>query len=221
MNVTDELEALLVQQGKRIAVLESEVLALKANAGLAHDSRAPAVRPAEEGVRITYPVARTKIPLPSPAEMQNLLDVVLAKYPKLRPFSPGDRFAVQDAANFFQEFCSAFEYVAQLGRADQIDTKRGLTWWTAQATEWCRLGKTPADVKGSPLLAAVIAAGDVAFVERDEFGNVWAFALATAGGVPATEAWRSVLKNGLDERLRRPGVHKSTDRSVRFESANW
>ena len=43
----------------------------------------------------------------------------------------------------------------------------------------------------------MIGAGDVSFVQRDEYGNVWAFGLATFGGRPATEAWRRVLKGQL------------------------
>jgi hypothetical protein len=211
MNTT-ELETMLVSQGRRIATLESEIVALKANGQRKFAQAPPASHAAEpEGVRIMHPIERAKIAMPSTAELEKILKVVLAVYPKLRPYSPGDRFADQDAAEFFREFHAAFTFISHLGRAEYIDTKRSISWWAGEATEWWRLRKAPGDINSSPLLAAVVAAGDVNFTQRDEFGNVWAFALVTFGGRPATEAWRNGLRGQLLSPL--PGAHSATPSS--------
>ncbi len=224
MNIS-EIESLVLQHGRQIAALEAEIAALKANSRLGKFAQAPAAAPASpppqpEGARIYHPITRATIALPSEGELEKMLDVVVAKYPKLRPYSASDRFAAQDHANYLREFSSAFSYIAMRGRSTEVDTTRGVTWWAAEASEWNRQRNMPIDIGVGPFLAAVVAAGDIDFIESDMFGNVWSFALTPySAGRPAQESWRDVLRGQLRKPL--PGKHKplSADErpSVRLE----
>lgn len=222
MNTT-ELEAIVVQQGRRIAALETEIGVLKANAGIARKATEarPAAQPVQpEGASVRTVIEPAKIAMPTTSELRKLLDVVLAAYPKLRTWSPGDRYANQDAAEFFRHFSSAFWFVAGKGRTDGVDEKHSVAWWAGEASDWCALQNNRLSISSGSLWAAVIAAGDIGFVQGDNFGNVWAFALAPFGGRPATEAWRNTLRGNLDSKLQLPGKYKplSSERSptVRF-----
>jgi hypothetical protein len=209
MNVA-ELESLVLQQGRRIATLETELAALKAGrvGKIAQASTvAPRAEEAEEGVRVFYPVDGASIALPGAADLEKLIGIVAAKYPKLLPSKTG-RYAFEDSNRFFEEVRAGFAFVAARGRSDEVDEKRSLGWWIDAASEWCRLQNTTSRVTGSALLVAALASGDVDYVEGDEFGNVWSFALEPySGGRVATEAWRSVL-NGRQLRKPRPGKHR-------------
>jgi hypothetical protein len=217
MTTIAELEVTVRQQGRQLATLQSEIDELKANA-------APpkvAVRqplPAElEGVRIFHPTESAEIALPNEDGMQLLFDAVLVKYPKLRPYTPGDRYSYQDQTDFFAGFCKAFGFVARQGRTDEVDTKRSLDWWSGEASDWWRSQGNTGRIGAGHLLVAVIAAGDVGFVQGDEWGNQWSFSLATHGGRPATEAWRDVMRGQLRQPL--PGVHKAPPAGLTVYSA--
>jgi hypothetical protein len=177
-----------------LEALKTRVAALEAAAGLVKPA-AQDVAPAkfvEQGVTITHPIETSPIVLPTEAEYRGILSAVRDAYPQLLR-SSNPRCADQEDAVFFHDFCGAFERVAHLRRTEQIDSKHALSWWVGEANRWLR-GR---QIDGAAFLAAVIGAGDVSFVQRDEYGNVWAFGLATFGGRPATEAWRRVLKGQL------------------------
>jgi hypothetical protein len=214
MNMT-ELEALVVEQGRRLAIAESDIAALNAKLGIRKVTPIEVNRAVEpDGPQITYVIERAKIALPTDEELRKLSDVVFGAFPTLRPWSPDSRFASQDEQGFMRQFTAAFTYVAHQGRAEEIDTKRSVGWWADAAGEWWRLRKRSSNIGDAAMLVAVIAAGDVPFQRGDEFGNVWAFALATWGGRPATEAWRNVLRGELRRPI--PGIHKPQARfSVR------
>lgn len=220
MNIT-ELEAMVLAQGRSIKALEVQLGALKANAGAPPKIAAHALsaRTEPQGVRILYPVEKAKIALPNEAEMKLLPDAVFAKYPRLRPYTLTDRYSYQDQADFFKGFCEAFAFVAVRGRTDEVDTKRSLGWWSGEASDWLKTQGYTATISSSHLLVAAIAAGDVGFTQSDELGNQWAFALATHGGRPATDAWRNVLRGQLRPPL--PGAYKTpaVGPTVRFEGS--
>jgi hypothetical protein len=49
-------------------------------------------------------------------------------------------------------------------------------------------------IRGNALMVAVLAWGDIAYVEGDNFGNVPALGLATYGGkLPTAASWQRVL----------------------------
>ncbi len=179
----------------RLDTLEAEVAALKVNAGLVkpvvHDA-APA-KFVERGVTITHPEENSPIVLPTEAEYRGILSAVRDAYPQLWRPSNNPRFTDQDDAEFFRDFCAVFERVSYLRRIAEVDSKHSLSWWVDEINR--RLHGRQID--GAAFLAAVIGAGDVSFVQRDGYGNAWAFGLATFGGRPATESWRRVLKGQL------------------------
>jgi hypothetical protein len=206
MNLT-ELEALVVEQGRRLALAESDIVALNARLGFRKVTPLAASVPAEpDGVRIVHPIERAKIALPTDEELRKLLGVVFGAYPTLRPWTPGSRFADQDEADFNQQFSAAFTYVAHQGRTEEVDKKRSVGWWADQAADWFRQKKAPTNVGSGAFLAACVAAGDIPFQRSDQYGNTWAVALVTFGGRPATDAWKKVLGGNLRRPL--PGVHK-------------
>jgi len=173
-----------------LEALTTRVAALEANAGLVKPA-AQDVAPAkfvEPKVSITHPPIECPIVLPTEIEYRGILSAVRDAYPQLwRSANP--RFADQE----FRDFCAAFERVSHLRRtAEEVDSKHSLSW-VDETNQWLK-GR---QIDGTAFLAAVIGAGDVSFVQRDEYGNVWAFGLATFGGRPATEAWRRVLKGQL------------------------
>jgi hypothetical protein len=208
MNVT-ELEALVVEQGRRLALAESDIVALNAKLGFRKVAPLAASVAAEpEGARIVYPVERAKIALPTDDELPKLRDVVFATYPTLRPWTPGSNYAFQDEENFNRQFSAAFTYVAHKGR-DEIDMKHSSSWWADQASDWLRHRGDRTNIEGAAFLTACLAAGDVEFQRSDQFGNVWAVGLASWGGRKATEAWRNVLRGDLRRPI--PGVHKAPE----------
>lgn len=207
MTTISELEVIVRLQGRQIAALQSEVDVLKAsNSSSVPASVAQRVEP--EGVRITYPIERSKIALPNTAELKTLLEVVLAAYPKLRGWSPGSRTAYQDEAGFIQQFSAAFRYVSHLGR-DEIDQKHAVSWWTDAASEWCKVQNIWSSSIGAfPFLCAVIGSGDTKFTESDHWGNSWSVGLSPYGGTPATgTSWHRALNGQLLKPS--PGVHKA------------
>jgi hypothetical protein len=180
----------------RLDTLEAEVAELKVTAGLVK----PAARDAESakfverGVTITHPEEINRIVLPNESEYRKLLAVVLDAYPQLRR-SNNPRYATEDEAGFFREFCAAFERISRLLRTEKVDHKRSVSWWANEANQQ-RFGRE--EIRGLAFIAATVGAGDVSFVEADHNGNSWAFALAFGAGRPATEAgWRRVLNGQL------------------------
>ena len=211
MNVT-ELEAIVAQLGHRLAIAESDIVALNAKLGFRKVAPLAASVAAEpEGSRIVYPVERAKIALPTDDELRKLLDVVFGSYPTLRPWTPGSRFASQDEEDFVRQFSAAFTFVAHQGRTEEVDKKQSIGWWADQAEEWWRQRNAHTNVGGGAFLAACVAAGDIQFQRSDTWGNVWAVGLVSFGGRAATEAWRSALRGDLRRPL--PGVHKAPDGS--------
>jgi hypothetical protein len=179
-----------------LEALKKRVAALEANAGLVKPAAAD-VAPAkfvEREVSITHPIETSPIVLPTETEYRGILSAVRDAYPQLwRSLSANPRFADEDDARLFRDFPAVFECVSHLRRTTEVDNKHSLSWWVDEINR--RLHGRQID--GLAFLAAVIGAGDVSFVQRDEYGNVWAFGLATFGGRPATEAWRRVLKGQL------------------------
>lgn len=204
--ISAESEAKLAEFGRRLALAESEISALKANQG-GPKKVTPLSAPAQETVvQISHPVERCPIALPNEEERGKLLGVVFNAYPTLRPWTPGSNYASQDEQDFVRQFSAAFTYVANHGRADEIDHKRSASYWADQASEWWRQRGSNSRVGGAAFLAACVAAGDISFQRSDHWGNTWAVALASYGGKPATDSWRHVLRGDL--RRPTPGIHK-------------
>jgi hypothetical protein len=205
-----EMEIAIIALQRENSGLISRVTALELNAAPREVVSPNVTRPAQlagsDGTRIFHPIERAKIALPNDEELKKLLDVVFGCYPTLRPWTAGTRFASQDEEDFIRQFSAAFTFVAHQGRAEELDTKRSVGWWADQAVQWWSHRNARTNVGGGAFLAACVAAGDVDFQRSDQFGNIWAVALVTFGGRPATSAWQNVLRGQLRRPL--PGVHK-------------
>jgi hypothetical protein len=168
---------------QRIAVLESVLRALKMLLGT-QQRTLTAPRRDEPSVRITHPVRHAV--LPTDDEFERLLEVVLMRYPTLRP-------AHGEEAEFFSGFRAAFRFVQHHGRRAEPDRQRALGWWIDTARDWVSQNKIGAfPISGTAFVAAVIAAGDVSFSSPEEPG----FAIGLqfgGGGIPSKDWWRRVL----------------------------
>jgi hypothetical protein len=176
----------------RMRALEARVAALEAGK-LA--PRKPAPRPpVDEGVRITYltttPAASL---LPTDAQLTELRSIVLKHRPRLAPDTRG-RFADQDQVEFDRGIVGAFRWLATVGRADEINHRAYFSYWCDCAEQYLSSLGTPATIRGNAVMVAVLAWGDIAYVEGDNFGNVPALGLATYGGrLPTSATWQRVL----------------------------
>lgn len=194
MNATEAMDLAKLKQELNVLTLRVRALELNTAKPPAALPRVPAE---PQGVRISTPTARSTIDLPSEAEAEKIITVVGNRYPGLLPSTLNSRWADQDRARFSQDFRRALEWVSTQGRADEVDRTRYMDFWTNQAEEFFRLRGQSGAIGGGALLAAVIGAGDVKFLPGDNQGNVWAIALKTFGGRPATDAWRRVLSGQL------------------------
>jgi hypothetical protein len=147
-------------------------------------------------VRITYPTtAPIASLLPTDAQLTELRTIVLAHRPKLAPDVSG-KFGYQDEIEFDRGIAGAFRWLATVGRADEINHRTYLTYWSDCAEQYLSSLGTPATIRGNALMVAVLAWGDISYVEGDNFGNVLALALATYGGkLPTAASWQRVLKD--------------------------
>jgi hypothetical protein len=193
----EELAKLVAEQGRRISALEAAGPAKSAaTANPAVDLRVASLNTSAEGVRIVNAIERCPIAIPTDAEHRRILAAVLRVYPRFKPES-NSRWAEQDAEDFFQQYCVAFERIAHLRRIDKPDERRYVSFWASDAEDWYRARGKPTTVGVAAFLAAAIGAGDLNFICGDAHGNSWTLGLATFSGRPATEAWRRVLEGKL------------------------
>lgn len=110
------------QLERRVRDLEAEVEALR------HLLKPAAPRREEPQVKITTPPL-ARVTLPTPDEFRRLLEIVVKRYPVLKPR--------EDPEDFAKQFRAAFIRLAHCGRRDKPDTERSLSWWCDDAREWC------------------------------------------------------------------------------------
>jgi hypothetical protein len=176
---------------QRIAVLENEVAALKILLG----SRTVAPpRLVEPSVRVATPALR-RLALPTDAEFDRLSEVVLGRYPQLRPRA--------DQQGFDAQFRVSFVRLQHIGRRDRLESERALTWWTDDCRAWQRQHQNALNVfvGGAAFVTAVIACGDILFSSPDSFPHVSLALQFGGGGRLSDDSWREVLASG---RLREP-----------------
>ena len=186
---------------KRLAALERENAALKSQiAALQVLAPAPKVMPLPATpVRISYPMS--KVSLPTEQEFGPLLEIVLSRYPQLRP---------RDTQGFEADFRLVFQFLQHTGRREKLDRDHGLLFWTDTAAAWLREKKIAPGVLGigaMAFVAAAVASGDILYTSPDEFPHI-AFGLVPyGGGIASKDYWRRALSGTILEAL--PPLHST------------
>jgi hypothetical protein len=150
--------------------------------------RSAAPRLGESRVQITGAPLR-RMPLPTDEEYERLLDLVLTRWPELRPRSD---------QTFGAQFYFAFLRLQHLGRRDRLDMERSPSWWADDARNWLREHQLGGRVlvSAAAFTAAAIADG-VGHTAPDNFPCDMSFALQFGGGGRASShGWRQILATG-------------------------
>ena len=172
---------------------------------------APARRLDQSDVQITVLADDDKYPLPGDADMRKLCDIARLRLPQLG-VQPG-----ADGGDFFQNFCAAFRYLGNKGRAAEPNKKYSHSWWVGACQRWLNDRGIRVAVSGPAFIAAVVAHGDIGYVIPDpSVGAVWEFAIESYGGQPASDNWRKVLRGQLLPAWRPSGLPARPPAEVRY-----
>jgi hypothetical protein len=208
MGEVDSLKAQVGELKAKLAALESQPAAANLNGaqGVRDVRGAPSARSfAREESRplITHPVEASVAIMPSRDEARRLRDIVLARYPQLKPpaHARGMYGAPLTEDDALDGFCAALNYLGNKGRAE--NGRYAISWFVDECREWLRARQIRGDANGGTLIAAAIASGDIDYVVADEsVGDLWGLFLEpySGGRRGKGDAWRAVL----DGRLRAP-----------------
>jgi hypothetical protein len=154
-----EMAALLAEQARRIAALESQLASRTAAAPARVTAR-------DEGVRIFNPPEPCGT-MPSGAELQRLLQMVITAYPALRLPDPINGLRRdEEERDHLLGFKATFHWLSHVGRSDELDHKHALTFWIDEALEWCRARQVASGaIRTRNFLAACVARADVRFTD--------------------------------------------------------
>ena len=112
--------------------------------------------------------------MPTETEFWGILSVVRNAYPQLWPTLEILDLPTKMRPSFFANFAQYSNAYLHLRRTEEVDSKHSLSWWVDEIIR--RLHGRQID--GAAFLAAVIGSrATSSFVQRDEYGNVWAFGL--------------------------------------------
>lgn len=151
--------------------------------------------------------------MPSPDEMNELIKIVLDRYPRFAPnnarfedhagrlgaFNPDawDPIDNRDHREYFTLTQLAFRWQLSTLRGD-IDLYRTVGFWVSNCDNWLYSNSRREQMGNAPLMVAVIAAGDIGFVDIDTFyPHRMHFGLVASGEhgrVAQASTWRSVLQ---------------------------
>jgi hypothetical protein len=114
-----------------------------------------------------------------------------------RPYVPGaERVDPDDPDRLLRGFAVCFRRIVNLGRSPTPNGKYALSWWCDEARTWLRARDVIAsDVSGIAYMAAVIAQGDVVWVEHDvNRGQLFEAGLLPTAvsrpAMPGSESWK-------------------------------
>ncbi|WP_315792181.1 MULTISPECIES: hypothetical protein [unclassified Bradyrhizobium] len=125
--------------------------------------------------------------MPSPDQLIELSSLVY----RLRPDFDLRQDRDQRHLRHDHEFASAFRMLGALGRTEQVDHGKALTYWCDVVREaLCEYCGIIVEVPANILAAAALAHGDIQYA-RNGLGLRW-FEV----GRPAGDAWRSLLETG-------------------------
>jgi hypothetical protein len=179
----------------RIAEIEAKIASAQAELAAIKSGKAPPPPkpPPDEGPRILQLLDERTDNLPNLAELKKLFAVVKNLVPDMKSHDP-------DAG--VRGFAGAYRFVSNCGRIAVPNSRVSLSWWLEGMTAWLRARNAiTRDVSGSSFIAAIFAAGDIAYTPHNAaIGTVWEFAILPPdriGGKPASDAWRRVLTQGV------------------------
>jgi hypothetical protein len=186
MTQIDELTASVAALAARVAALERGAAPPKI-----------ILAPEEDGVRILTGRAasgESRLLLPSDEELRRLREIVAAAYPHLAFRPRNERYATADEAEDHRGFASAFAWLAEQARSDQLDTRKATGWYVDGANNQLRDRGLSAEISGRTFVAALVAHGDIPFTALDDYP---VFGLTHFGaGRPYSQKWREVLALG-------------------------
>jgi hypothetical protein len=191
----DEMTKALAERDARIAALESEILRLRPAAPLA----------TLEGAYVAPDLAATA----------RLIDIVLTRYPVLRPKACDHERFIRSVRVATQFLGTCFRLPN--GKLDDQYRER----WRDRCTQWITAQGLSADISPATFYIAVIAAGDIDYHDPGLIGNGVAtyFGLRDGGtGRRARNEWLKILEANrvLREPLAPPRVYADWKPAVRL-----
>jgi len=206
MNDIAELKAEIADLQKRVASIEAcEPVAAAFNA-----AAAAAAADEERRLQLEHDRARrslitslnhTRVAMPKNSDGRILFDKVLRQFPELaeRGGSRGSQVGDEDP---FNRFLAALCWIGQLGRLEEPNRRYAVSWWVDGGNDWLHSWGMPRKLQGGDFIIAAIAWGDVSYVVPDRgIGQAhWEFGLVAyphSGKLPAPDAWKRVLTEGL------------------------
>jgi hypothetical protein len=145
------------------------------------------------GASVSYPPSEILQDqrMPSNADLQNLLAIVHADYPSLRPSRAMDKD--------FIAFRLSARWLLDVKRGN-LDLAHTVRFWADRAQGFSIFHSMKVEISGNILLCAAIAAGDVTFLDPEKYTtNLMHLGLKATGygaGRPADQAWRQILATG-------------------------
>jgi hypothetical protein len=185
MDPLAELQRTLTEKNALIATLEAELARL---------------RPPPPPV----PTIDGAFQVPSTAEVARLIDIVISKYPKLKPRGTDHERFLRSVRH-----CMAFIGTCNRLPPGQTDSKFRERWCD-RCREWVTREGYAADVSPLTFCIAIIASGDVDFIDPDSIGNggVLNFGLTDGVGRKPRNGWLLVLQNGKPREALAPPMHQ-------------
>lgn len=203
---------------ERIAKLERELAALKAEEAKKHPPSKPVDEP--RGVTITTSVPQSSLIVPSDDELIRLAVIGIAAFPQFGPkYELGltdrimhHRFPNADIkpdreridVDFRGGFKRAFLAAGAFYRTAEPCRTRFISHWADQANTWLRSYGLP-EIETNMLLLACVCHGDIPYTVAGG-GAVWELGVDVYSGKSAGDAWRGVLSSGSLRSASKPAL---------------
>jgi hypothetical protein len=185
----------VTKQNENGRAAEFEARIEKLEAELASLRPAPKQEPKpyiEEGTRVTLhqPAFVQPDDFPTQSELDGLLRIVLASYPKLGPAGDPDKYK--------SSFRMSFLSLCHIRRRDGIDKLHHMSFWRDLGQDTLASLNVSARLELAPFVAAVIAHGDIDYTHPNHEQNFSMSAGLIFGGVGRAYngVWKKVFEAG-------------------------
>ena len=183
------------EDNNRVAELEAQVAQLKTELAALRPAPKPALKPyVEEGTRVILePPPFIQPPdFPSQSELDSLLRIVLASYPKLAPAGDADKFKA--------DFRLSFLSLCHIRRKPEVDKQHTMSFWRDYGQDTLAGLNITAKLGLGSFIAATIAHGDIVHTSPfHEFNFSVSAGLFFGGGTegrPYSGAWKKIFEAG-------------------------